>query len=74
MILTNFFDDLPQLSEEQISNMDKLVAKVGRLIAQLRAHKLVTKLTKTFRYRVTSYGQNVISRLLLFKKHDLKFC
>ena len=65
---------LKTFSKEQMSNIKKLIAKVGRLIAQLRAHKLVSKLPKTNRYRVTSYGQKVITRILLFKKHDLKFC
>jgi hypothetical protein len=72
--ITKVLIELKAFSKEQITNMDKLIAKVGRLIAQLRAHKLVTKLPNTFRYRVTSYGQKVISRILLFKKHDLKFC
>jgi len=72
--LTKVLIAMKAFSKEQMRNMDRLVAKVGRLIAQLRAHKLVSKLPNTFRYRVTSYGQNVLSRLLLFKKYDLKFC
>jgi hypothetical protein len=45
-----------------------------REIAKLRAHKLVQKLPHTFRYRVTPRGEEVLKRILLFKKMDLKFC
>jgi hypothetical protein len=65
---------LDGFTKEQCGNIHKLNAKVGRLIAQLRAHRIVTKLPNTFRYRVTSYGQVVLSRILMFKKLDLKFC
>ena len=65
---------LNAFTKEQLGNIRKLIAKVGRLIAQLRAHKLVTKLPKTFRYRVTTHGLQVLSRIVMFKKFDLKFC
>lgn len=65
---------LNAFGKEQLGDIRKLIAKVGRLIAQLRAHKMVTKLPKTFRYRVTTHGQQVLSRILMFKKFDLKFC
>ena len=65
---------LNAFAKQSTENPAKLRAKVGRLIAQLRAHKIVTKLPKTFRYRVTTHGQEVLSRILMFKKHDFKFC
>ena len=55
-------------------DMKKLNGKVTRLIAKLRAHKLVSKLPNTCKYRVTKTGEEVLSRILLFKKLDLKFC
>ena len=65
---------LNAFTKEQLGDKRKLIAKVGRLIAQLRAHKMVTKLPKTFRYRVTKNGQRVLSRIVMFKKLDFKFC
>jgi len=65
---------LNAFAKQSTENIAKLNAKVGRLIAQLRAHKIVTKLPKTFRYRVTTHGQKVLTRILMFKKLDLKFC
>lgn len=56
------------------SCIKKLSAKVTRLIAKLRAHKLVSKLPNTCRYRVTRKGEEILARILLFKKQDLKFC
>jgi len=61
-------------TKEQVKNIKKLSAKITREIAKLRAHNLVTKLQKTNRYRVTSKGEEIISRILMFKKLDLKFC
>jgi hypothetical protein len=72
--ITDSLIALNAFAKESCSNIAKLHAKVGRLIAQLRAHKIVTKLPRTFRYRVTAYGQKVLSRILMFKKLDLKFC
>jgi len=72
--LTESLIALNTFSIDQIHNIGKLKAKVGRIIAQLRAHKIVTKLPRTFRYRVTKYGEFVLSRILMFKKLDLKFC
>ena len=62
------------LSPEFPLNMKKLSGKVTRLIAKLRAHKLVSKLPNTCKYRVTKTGEEVLARILLFKKLDLKFC
>lgn len=55
----------------ELNDMKKLVGKVTRLLAKLRAHGLITKYPNTFKYRVTQKGQEIISRILLFKKMDL---
>lgn len=60
-------------ADSEITDMKKLLGKVTRLLAKLRAHGLLTKFPKTFKYRVTRKGQEIISRILLFKKMDLKF-
>jgi hypothetical protein len=74
--LTESLIALKAFTKEQANSIHKLHAKVGRLIAQLRAHKIVTKLKlpRTFRYRVTGYGQQLLCRILMYKKIDLKFC
>lgn len=72
--LTDALIALNAFKQEQCSNIKKLSAKVGRFIAQLRAHKIVTKLPRTHRYRVTKTGMVILSRILMFKKMDLKFC
>ncbi len=46
----------------------KLSSKITRLIAKLRAHKIITKLNKTCRYRVTKTGERLISRIIMFSK------
>lgn len=61
-------------SKTEMSNMKKLTDKVTRLLAKLRAHGLIQKYAKTFKYRVTLKGQEVISRIILFKKMDLIVC
>ena len=71
--LTHMLIELKTFTKEQCSDFKKLTAKVGRLIAKFRAHKLVVKLPKTFRYRVTKNGENILARILLFKKLDLNF-
>jgi hypothetical protein len=72
--LTDALIALNAFKKEQTFNIQKLKAKVGRFIAQLRAHKIVTKLPKTHRYRVTRTGLEIISRIVMFQKIDLKFC
>lgn len=66
--------DMGAFAKEQTDNIKLLSGKITRLIAKLRAHKLVYKLPNTCRYRVTKTGEEIIGRLLLFKKLDLKFC
>ncbi len=66
--------ELGVYSRNEFKYINKFSAKISRLIAKLRAHKIVTKLPKTFRYRVTKCGEEIIARILMFKKLDLKFC
>ena len=54
-------------SDRQLSN------KITRLIAKLRAHKLITKIPNTARYRVTHWGAQIIAQILLFKKQEMVF-
>ena len=58
-------------SSSEIKDMKKLLGKVTRLLCKLRAHGLITRYPKTFKYRVTQKGQEIISRILLFKKIEL---
>jgi hypothetical protein len=69
--LTEVLIRLKAFSEEQISNMEKLLSKITRLLSKLRAHGLITKFPKSFKYRVTKKGEQIISRILYFKKMDL---
>ena len=59
------------LSQKSPLDMKKLSGKITRLIAKLRAHKLVSKLPNTCKYRVTKTGEEVLARILLFKKLDV---
>ncbi len=61
-------------SKEDILNIKKLSGKITRLIAKLRGHKIITKLNKTCRYRVTKKGEEILSRILMFKKFEMKTC
>ena len=62
---------LKAFSESEVGNMKKLLCKVTRLLTKLRAHGLITRFPKTFKYRVTKKGQEIIARVLYFKKIDL---
>jgi len=72
-LLTERLIELKAFTKDQIANITKLKAKIGRLIAKFRAHKLVTKLPGTFRYRVNKNGEEILCRILMFKKLDLNF-
>jgi hypothetical protein len=61
-------------SKKDFSNMKRISGKITRLIAKLRAHKIITKLNKTCRYRVTKTGEKLLSRILMFKKFEMKTC
>lgn len=60
--------------EYRYLSIKKIAGKITRLIAKLRAHKIITKLNKTCRYRVTKTGEKIISRIIMFKKFELKTC
>jgi hypothetical protein len=66
--------NLGLFSEDDLFNVKKLSGKITRLIAKLRAHKIITKLNKTCRYRVTKSGEKILSRVLMFKKFEMKTC
>jgi len=72
-LLTEQLIELNVFTKEQTANITKLKTKVGRLIAKFRAHKIVTKLPNSFRYRVTKNGEELLARILMFKKLDLNF-
>jgi hypothetical protein len=69
--ITEALIKLKAFSPSEMSDMKKLLGKVTRLLSKLRAHGLITRYPKTFKYRVTQKGQEIISRILLFKKMDL---
>lgn len=49
----------------------KLSGKITRLIAKLRAHKLLQKINKSFKYKLTKLGQIICYKVLKFKKIEL---
>lgn len=60
-----FGDDSPtEQLEKKWSN------KVTRLIAKLRAHKLVKKISHSFRYTLTKLGQQICNKVLGFKTNQ----
>jgi len=60
--------------KKELHQKKKYSGKITRLLAKLRAHKIISKLPKTHAYRVTKIGEQIISRILLFKKNDKKLC
>jgi hypothetical protein len=46
---------------------------MSRLIAKLRAHKIVARLTNTLRFKVAKTTEGIIARILMLIKSDLKF-
>jgi len=69
--ITEALINIKAFGPSEINNMKKLLGKVTRLLCKLRAHGLITRFPRTFKYRVTQKGQEIISRILLFKKMDL---
>jgi len=72
--LRNILLEQKVFSIKDYPSIKKLSGKITRLIAKLRAHKLVSKLPHTCRYRITRKGEEILARVLMFKKLDLKFC
>ena len=50
---------------------DKVRNRVTRLLAKLRAHKLIKKAPNSLKYYVTPKGRKIISEVLYFKKSEL---
>jgi len=46
--------------------------KVTRLIAKLRAHKLLKKISRSFKYQLTKLGQKICVKILAFKNIQLE--
>lgn len=67
------------LLEKGLFNLDphdpktlkKLSGKITRLIAKLRAHNILKKIARSFRYQLTTFGQFVCNKILQFKKFEL---
>jgi len=59
-------------TQEELKFTDRVTAKVGRIIAKLRAHKLVYKVAKSTKYYVIKSARDTISEILTFKKLYLK--
>jgi len=49
----------------------KIRNKTTRIIAKLRAHKLISKIPNTFKYRVSAKGVKLMSAVLEIKKRNL---
>jgi len=58
---------------EPITDIKKLSAKITRLIRKLRAHKIISKIPNTSRYRVNHAAASLLNQVLLFKKQELVF-
>jgi len=72
-IIRNFLIELNAFSKNGLSDK-QLSGRITRLIAKLRAHKLITKIrNNTARYRVSQIGAQIISQILLFKKQEMIF-
>jgi len=70
--ITEALIKMKAFSSTDTNDKKKLLGKVTRLLSKLRAHGLITRFPKTFKYRVTQKGEEIISRILLFKKMDLR--
>ena len=58
--------DLRQALAQSVSS-----ARISRLLALLRAHKLIFKVCKTNYYRITRHGHQVMATALKFRQPDL---
>jgi hypothetical protein len=62
-----------QANEQDPGNLKRLANKVTRLLAKLKAHKLIVKINKTFTYRLSAEGRKIVHNLLKFKKLELAY-
>ena len=62
-----------QVNPQDPLGMKKISAKITGLIAKhaLKAHKLVTKISNTFKHKLTKLGQSICYKVLKFKKIEL---
>lgn len=60
------FDNSAQSKERT----KKQSSKITRMIRKLRAHKLVTKIAKTTRYKITKKGYRILGAAIKLKKKD----
>lgn len=49
----------------------KIRNKTTRIISKLRAHKLISKVPKSFKYRISTKGVKIISAILEIKKRNI---
>jgi len=59
-------------TQEELKFPHRITAKVSRIIAKLRAHKLVYKIANSFKYYIIKSARDTISEILTFKKLYLK--
>lgn len=60
-----------KLKEKTKESLKKLSNKITRLISKLRAHKLIAKTPRSFCYRVTKSGMELITRILRIRKVEI---
>ncbi len=61
-----------QLDRSKPDSVKKLSGKVTRLLAKLKAHKLIYKVSRSCKYKLTKLGQQVCNIILQFKKLELQ--
>ncbi len=66
LIKENYF------SAKELKFPKKLTAKVSRIIAKLRAHKLIYKVANSCKYYLEKKAKEIICEILSFKKLRLK--
>jgi hypothetical protein len=49
----------------------RLVGKTTRLLAKMRAHGLIAKIPRSFRYKPTAKGMRIMSTILRVKKKEI---
>ena len=54
-----------------MQNNPCLVGKTTRLLAKLRAHGLIAKIPRSFRYRPTAKGLRIMTTILRVKKKEI---
>jgi len=62
---------LLQVDTNDPLSIKRLSGKITRLIAKLRAHKLVRKISHSFKYQLTKLGHEICYKVLKFKKLEL---